>query len=350
LGAGIYTVVVTDANGCTATDQGQVFNAPAIQINAVVTPVQCAGNNNGQIDLTVTGGTGLIQYWWTGPNGFTQISGDIVNLAPGSYTVTTTDVNNCTTTHPAIIVGGSNLTSIYANLTATNICGNGNTGSITSAPSGGNAPYDYLWTNGATSPSIGGLTPGSYGVIITDATGCQTQGSADVQGSPAMTINLVNQVLCEGNSELLDAGLTGGTWPYQFVWETPYGDLFTTNNVNPSQEGTYQLTITDGFNCVITGTMFVDLIPCNTGIDDLNAETIKLFPNPTNSGQQVTITLPSNINEVTIDVTNSIGQSVFHATTNGGNYSLDTFGLAAGTYQVQIASHDQVIRKRLDVQ
>ena len=96
--------------------------------------------------------------------------------------------------------------------------------------------------------------------------------------------------------------------------------------------------------------MFVDLIPCNTGIDDLNAETIKLFPNPTNSGQQVTITLPSNINEVTIDVTNSIGQSVFHAKTNDDQYIINTSGISPGTYTVQIASGDVIVNKLIIIQ
>lgn len=349
LTAGVYTATVTDANGCTASDQGQVFNAPALQASSVVTNVQCAGSNTGAIDLTVTGGTPIYQYFWTGPNGFTQISGDIWNLAAGNYTVTITDVNSCTTTHTTI-VGGSNLPTMYVNLTATNICGSGNTGSITAAISGGTAPYNYLWSNNATSPSIGGLTPGTYGVIITDANGCQAQGSVDVQGSPSMTINLVNQVLCEGNSELLDAGLTGGTWPYQFVWEMPYGQIFTTNNVNPSQEGTYQLTITDGFGCVITGTMFVDLIPCNTtGINDLNTENIKLFPNPIPSGGSVTITLPNTIQDLQIDITNITGQSLYKGKVSG-SYHFCTSGLAAGTYFVQIASRDQLITKKLIVQ
>jgi hypothetical protein len=100
---GTYTVTVTDANGCTAT-QSQVITQPsALVLSVMKTDPTCEAISNppnlsedGAIDLTVSGGTSAYTYSWTGPNMFTAITQDITNLIPGMYQVTVTDANNCT--------------------------------------------------------------------------------------------------------------------------------------------------------------------------------------------------------------------------------------------------------------
>jgi hypothetical protein len=100
---GTYTVTVTDANGCTAT-QSQVITQPsALVLSVMKTDPTCQAistppnlSEDGVIDLTVSGGTSAYTYSWTGPNMFTAITQDITNLIPGMYQVTVTDANNCT--------------------------------------------------------------------------------------------------------------------------------------------------------------------------------------------------------------------------------------------------------------
>lgn len=338
LPTGAYTVTVTDANGCTV-QASTVVTQPS-QLLATIsnqTNIACAGNSNGSATVSVVGGTPNYSLLWS--NGAqTQTA---FGLAAGSYTVTVTDANGCTvTTTATITTAGSPL---YANMTSNPSCGNSNTGDITTSVSGGQQPYSYQWSNGATSPSISGLAPGNYSVIITDANGCTWSGSQQILGSPGIVISLSNQTLCQNNNELINATFTGGTWPYQFIWTTPSGQTFTTNDVNPVEQGVYQLTIIDAFGCQASGSMFITLTPCGTttSIESILSEDgVKLFPNPISSGQEFTLQLPSNIQEVEIRVMDFVGKTVFQGRTNEPNYRISTSGLAAGTYFVQIATVD----------
>lgn len=354
LGAGIYTVVVTDANGCQATDQGQVFNAPqlAVVINSV-TNSQCAGSNTGAIDITVTGGSGLLQYYWFGPNVTGSPSQDISNLAPGTYSVNITDENACLLSSPSITVGGGTQV-ITAYFTAVqNTCSGQNNGAMTINASGGTPPFSYQWSNGDTTAVNNNLAAGNYTVTITDAVGCQYGPMGQtVLVNPAMNITIPAELTnyCVGSGVPQGLNISGGTYPYTTQWENPNGVLIgTSDQIEPLLSGIYTATVIDGLACSQTVYVPVTLVTCTSGINDLSSENITIFPNPTTSGQ-ATLSLPSTIHDVNIDVKNITGQSVFHAQTSDAQYTINTSSLAAGTYIVQIASRDKVITKKLVVQ
>jgi hypothetical protein len=101
LPAGPYTVIVTDANGCTETAT-ITLTEPSGLTQAVTaftypsgTNISCFGLSDGSIDLTITGGTPGFIYDWTGPNGYTSTSEDPTGVAAGTYNVTVTDDNGC---------------------------------------------------------------------------------------------------------------------------------------------------------------------------------------------------------------------------------------------------------------
>lgn len=353
LAAGPYSVTVTDANGCTNQASVVVASAPQLIVSSSVNHSQCAGNNTGAIDITVTGGTGLIQYWWTGPNGFTQISGDIVNLAPGNYNLTTTDANGCTTTVPPITVNGATQAiTAYFNAVQ-NTCAGQSNGALTINASGGTPPFSYAWSNGVTTAINNNLLSDYYTVIITDAVGCSYGPIGEyVAEADAMDIIIPTELTyyCAGSGIPQGLDINGGTQPYSIHWIAPGPiDMGTSDQIEPLVSGIYTAVVIDGSACSQTVSIPITLVTCNTGVNELSDENVSIFPNPTSSGQQVTITLPSNINEVNIDVINNMGQSVLHAKTSGGNYSLNTSNLAVGIYQIQIASHSQAITKRLAV-
>lgn len=164
---GTYTVVVTDSAAQTATATIVVGVSSPLQ-NASVTNVSCYGATDGQIVVTVTGGTPPYTYLWF-PNGST--SNGIINLRPGNYTLTVRDSNNCTSigiyavTEPSPIV----LSETHSNPSSVSV----DDGVITVTATGGTPPYSYSWApGGQTTSTITGLASGSYTCIVSDDNDC----------------------------------------------------------------------------------------------------------------------------------------------------------------------------------
>lgn len=134
----------------------------------IVTDVKCYGSSTGAIDLTVTDGTAPYAYLWS--NGAT--TEDISGIPAGTYSVTITDANKCVA-HVESIIVAQPLTEVKATAVVTNISVFGaKDGAIDLTPTGGIAPYTFLWNTEATTEDISGLEPGTYSVTITDANGC----------------------------------------------------------------------------------------------------------------------------------------------------------------------------------
>jgi hypothetical protein len=104
LAAGDYDVTVTDDNGCSVTETITVTEPAALTVDSDV--VGDDGSGNGEIDITVTGGTPNYSYEWSGPGGFSSTSQDIDGLDGGSYTVTVTDENDCEITETIVVSTG----------------------------------------------------------------------------------------------------------------------------------------------------------------------------------------------------------------------------------------------------
>jgi uncharacterized repeat protein (TIGR01451 family) len=168
LTAGLYTITLTDANGCTAFQTFSVSQPPVIQVFAQPLP-SCAGAN-GLIELTVQGGVSPFTYDWS-DDGPEDPDNDSKNLiAPvGAYTVTVTDTKNCTLTASATILGSPAI-NISTSVTPDN-CGS-NSGFIDATVTGGTPPYVYLWSNGTTTQDINSLQGGVYCLTVEDAVGC----------------------------------------------------------------------------------------------------------------------------------------------------------------------------------
>ena len=251
--AGIYSIGIKDANGCTATQTIQITQPTALGISVSAQNANCTAAN-GVASATVTGGTGVITYSWTGGGGAAAISNSVV---AGNYTVTATDANGCSISSSVAIgltLGGTASVVSTSSITCNGLC-NGN---ITVGMTGGAAPFTYSWSpSGGTGPGASNLCPGTYSCEITDFYGCKSTTSGTIIQPPLLNaIMNSNNVKCFGTSSgTVSAAGTGGTFPYTYLWTSPITNTAAT--VPNVSIGTYVCNITDANNCSITQTIAV---------------------------------------------------------------------------------------------
>ncbi|MFM7053971.1 MAG: gliding motility-associated C-terminal domain-containing protein [Bacteroidota bacterium] len=228
-------------------------NCVLIVPNITITDVSCAGQNNGAVTVFPQG-VAPYSYQWS--NGAT--SQTISNLAPGIYTCTVTDSTQCTKT---VTVPVSGAQPIVLNETVSgNVCDNAS-GSISLAPTGGTGQnFTYLWSNGATSSNVSGLSGGTYTVTVTDANGCTQTGSFNINSVIPVTVSSGgNQSTCSGDPVTIAGVASGGTLPYSYTWSN--GAVSGAQSVNPSSTTVYTLTVTDANGCSSQASVTVDVTP-----------------------------------------------------------------------------------------
>jgi large repetitive protein len=250
LSAGTYTCTITDAAGCTSTQQVSVTQPTALTMGFNATNVACNGGNTGSATAVPGGGTGTYTYAWapTGGNGQTA-SG----LSAGTYSCTVTDANGCTFTQ-SIAITQPTAMAVSASSTPTNCTGNN--GTATAVASGGDGNYSYNWSPaGGTSASASGLNSGNYTVTVTDGLGCtSTQSVAVTQINSMTTTQAATSVTCFGGTTgSATVSVTVGNGPYTYSWSSG-GTAATESNLGA---GTYTCTITDANGC--TGTEIVTI-------------------------------------------------------------------------------------------
>ncbi len=247
LSGGTYTVSVFDAKGCSVIANATVNSVGNLSTSISKTDATC-GNPNGTATVSVLTGTAPYKYAWS--NG--AITAAITGLAAGTYSVTVSDANNCTSVQTAVISAGSNLT---ISITANNVsCYGGNNGQATVAVQGGTQPYKFIWSNGATVNTIVNLIAGNYAVTVTDYAGCTTIGTiAITQGSQIIVNTTTTNAACGSANGSATASVSGGTAPYQYQWSNGS----TSNTISNVAGGTYSLTVTDANNCTATGSATV---------------------------------------------------------------------------------------------
>lgn len=251
-GAAIYNLTVRDANLCIASQTIQVTEPTALSITLSSQNANCT-SSNGIASATVTGGTPIYTYSWTGGGGAGATAS---NLATGNYTVTATDSKGCVITGAVNVgqtPGGTAAITSSANIT----CNGLNNGVLTVGMTGGSAPFTYSWTPGGQSNgTASNLAPGTYTCEVTDFYGCKAYASGTItQPSVLSAIMNSNNVKCFGTSTgtVIAAG-TGGTGPYTYLWPTLASTLSAVSNV---PVGNYNVNITDANNCTITSSIAV---------------------------------------------------------------------------------------------
>ena len=254
LSAGVYTVTVTDLNGCIGKDTITIGgSALSTLVSVTTTNASCTGANNGTATVTTPPGLNIIT-WSSSGSGSNTISG----LAPGNYYVTVHDSNTgCSVTdsfkitRPALF----KLNTSQFN----NICFGQNNGSA-SVSATGTGGYIYSWNTGNTNTSIINLAAGTYSVTVTDSTGCVNTAAVTITQPTRITptINSVN-LSCKGkNNGSATAMVSGGISPYIYNW-LPSGS--TNTSINNLSLGIYTLTVTDSNGCFAKDSVTITIKP-----------------------------------------------------------------------------------------
>ncbi len=243
IGAGAYTVTITDANGCFVISTYVVEQPEPLTLNIDARDVRCYAENSGSIDLTVTGGTEPYSYQWS--NG--EVTEDLSDLYAGFYIVTVTDAHGCVEYAMAQIHQPA--LPLHGDITPTDVrCyGEGN-GVCDLNVFGGTPPYYYTWNTGAISEDIDNLVPGLYSVTITDENGCLAYDTAHIYQSEFPLSGQISgrDASCYGLSDgnvMFTAD--GGYEPYHYEWSN---GLWQQNLVGVPA-GTYTVTLTDANFC-----------------------------------------------------------------------------------------------------
>ena len=344
VGAGTYTVTITDANGCTSTTSVTVtepafalsttaqvisdYNGQDVSCNAAA-----GGTPDGIISATPAGGTAPYTYAWS--NGATTQT--VNGVGAGTYTVTVTDVNGCTTTgtvtvtEPPVLTSNASVTSNY---NGQDVSCNGSTdGSISVIPVGGTVPYTYVWSNGATTQSVSGVGAGTYTVTITDLNGCTSNASVTVT-EPLLPLTATAQVTSNYNGEdvscnaaaggtpdgIISATPNGGTAPYTYAWSTGV----TTQTVTGVGAGTYTVTVTDVNGCTTTASVTVTEPTVLTSSASVTSDY---------NGQDVSC---NGSTDGSISVNPNGGTAPYTYQWNTGATTQSVTGVGAGTYTVLI--------------
>lgn len=271
--AGIYDLLVTDNNGCTITDNIEIFAPPTYDVTSVITNLSCSGGADGAIDLTINdggSGSGYTFVWAPVPpvgDGTANVSG----LSAGVWTVTIADDQGCDTTMSFTLTSPAPV-SASASVISQVTCNGDCDGSAQVTILGGTAPYSILWDDpsASTSSVVAGLCAGTYNVTVTDVNGCVGTDNVTITEPPAFDITVgQTDLVCFGDCDAT-ASVTvnsGGTAPYTFLWDDPLAQ--TTPTAIGLCAGTYTCTVTDANLCdtVLTFTIIepTELVVTITG-------------------------------------------------------------------------------------
>jgi len=253
--AGNYTVNILDANGCASTRTFVITQPNSLTVAATQTNVSCNSFSTAAISLTVTGGTPAYTFSWSPVGTFTgSTSNPLTNIPVNVYTVSVSDLNNCTVvqtftiTQPAALGHTINVTNDPCNATCI--------GTASQVVTGGTPTYSFSWSStAATTQSIGSLCAGNYTANVTDGNGCVSSTSFVITQPAAISITTTpSSPLCNNAcTGSVTAVVSGGNPAYVLTW-LPAGAGGTITNLCA---GNYTLTVTDASLC--TGNAVVTL-------------------------------------------------------------------------------------------
>jgi gliding motility-associated-like protein len=249
---GIYTLIVADSKGCTATSSIEILKVPdPFWASATGLNVSCSGLSDGIINVDLTGNGG-VQYALF-PGNISNVTGIWNNLAPGPYNVVGVDSKGCSISLFFSIINPDPL-AWGSVTTQQKTCDDVNNGIIAALAGGGTGDITYT-LNGGIFNQTGifiTLNSGTYTVVATDINGC-TLGTLTTVLPPSNPLKITStfkDVSCEGVSGdgYAEAFVTSGVGPFNYKWSS-IPEQSTAKIVNLTS-GIYIVSVQDVFGCV----------------------------------------------------------------------------------------------------
>jgi hypothetical protein len=259
LGAGSYSVTVTDSKNCSTSKSASVTEPSVLTVSKTSSDyngygVTCATTSDGFVNLTVSGGTSPYSYAWS--NG--SITKNISGLPSGTYTVTVTDSKSCTGTQSQTLTAPAALSQSTGKANIS--CNGGSDGVITVNGTGGAGGYTYSINGGSswqTGTMFSTLTAGSYTIQTKDQNSCTSSASVTLTQPAAIsiTIGTIQNAGCGQTNGSIQSSATGGTGALNYEWRNASNQVVgTSSNLVNAGSGTYTLTVTDQNSCSQTTT------------------------------------------------------------------------------------------------
>jgi gliding motility-associated-like protein len=247
LTSGLYTVDITDANGCLAYS-GQFIEQPDAPLDFVagVQHVSCMGESDAHIEINASGGTAPYYFRWNDSLLLLNNSSELLqNLSAGHYHIEVKDEKGCSAEKDYLIREPDALSLSYQ--TSKVSCFEGQDGEIDISLTGGTQPYQYYWNTGVTSEDLQMIPSGEYYVQVVDSHGCDIEQMIFVDQFPEMELDAeISDISCSDQSDgHILVRISGGAGNYSYQWST--GD--STKNLFRQQAGIYWLEVSDQNNC-----------------------------------------------------------------------------------------------------
>ena len=239
-----------DVNGCSKSALGVINEPEELTASAVISHIDCFGQNNGSIDLSVSGGTGQYTYLWN-DNSSNQ---DLENIVSGFYFVTISDENGCDILYGDSVFQPQDPLSITDQIEHVSCFGEVD-GSIQITAFGGTQPYSYIWSNGDNSTTLNNLSQGIYSLLLLDINGCVLNYSTTILSpSPLSITDSVIDESCLGSSDgRIFVEVSGGVLPYSYLWDNGSSNA----DISNLSSGSYIVQIQDSAGCVAENSSIV---------------------------------------------------------------------------------------------
>ncbi len=351
---GEYCVTITDANGCEAIGCATVHqfcNTAVTEIETI--PVSCFGDSDGMAEVVNTNATPPVTYQWSNGNETTAIS----QLPIGTYTVTITGADGCSTTESVEIVQPSELVASILSQTNVN-CAGQNTGGATIETTGGTPPYTYQWNDqNQQSDSVAiALNAGDYMATILDAHSCVETVSITISEPELLAIS-VDEVIHEtnnGTNGSIDISVNGGTGDTFFIKWFFNGTFFSNQeDLDSLASGEYVVHAQDSLDCSSQDTIVIDNV---TGIrEKYSLVSVKILPNPVLRNQNILLfTQGSNHTSLQIKILDATGKLCYaqkEFLTAGENIFSLPSPFISGLYLIQIQTDSgEIVTRKVVVQ